>query len=206
MPRDERHTETIPYGTLGLIPLSSCTKLGDKVNKYLVDWREQRDHESDSTLAFNGYKRDSYIVSASTPRFGSGEGKGVINDSVRGYDLYIMVDVCNYSLEYSLCGFKNRMSPDDHYADLKRVIAAAGGKARRITVIMPFLYESRQHKRSGRESLDCALALQELKSIGVDNIITFDAHDPRVQNATPLSGFESISATYQTAQRARSVA
>ena len=197
MPRDERHTETIPYGTLGLIPLSSCTKLGDKVNKYLVDWREQRDHESDSTLAFNGYKRDSYIVSASTPRFGSGEGKGVIDDSVRGYDLYIMVDVCNYSLEYSLCGFKNRMSPDDHYADLKRVIAAAGGKARRITVIMPFLYESRQHKRSGRESLDCALALQELKSIGVDNIITFDAHDPRVQNATPLSGFESISATYQ---------
>ena len=197
MPRDERHTETIPYGTLGLIPLSSCTKLGDKVNKYLVDWREQRDHESGSTLAFNGYKRDSYIVSASTPRFGSGEGKGVINDSVRGYDLYIMVDVCNYSLEYSLCGFKNRMSPDDHYADLKRVIAAAGGKARRITVIMPFLYESRQHKRSGRESLDCALALQELKSIGVDNIITFDAHDPRVQNATPLSGFESISATYQ---------
>ena len=197
MPRDERHTETIPYGTLGLIPLSSCTKLGDKVNKYLVDWREQRDHESDSTLAFNGYKRDSYIVSASTPRFGSGEGKGVINDSVRGYDLYIMVDVCNYSLEYSLCGFKNRMSPDDHYADLKRVIAAAGGKARRITVIMPFLYESRQHKRSGRESLNCALALQELKSIGVDNIITFDAHDPRVQNATPLSGFESISATYQ---------
>ena len=197
MPRDERHTETIPYGTLGLIPLSSCTKLGDKVNKYLVDWREQRDHESDSTLAFNGYKRDSYIVSASTPRFGSGEGKGVINDSVRGYDLYIMVDVCNYSLEYSLCGFKNRMSPDDHYADLKRVIAAAGGKARRITVIMSFLYESRQHKRSGRESLDCALALQELKSIGVDNIITFDAHDPRVQNATPLSGFESISATYQ---------
>ena len=197
MPRDERHTETIPYGTLGLIPLSSCTKLGDKVNKYLVDWREQRDHESDSTLAFNGYKRDSYIVSASTPRFGSGEGKGVINDSVRGYDLYIMVDVCNYSLEYSLCGFKNRMSPDDHYADLKRVIAAAGVKARRITVIMPFLYESRQHKRSGRESLDCALALQELKSIGVDNIITFDAHDPRVQNATPLSGFESISATYQ---------
>ena len=187
MPRDERHTETIPYGTLGLIPLSSCTKLGDKVNKYLVDWREQRDHESESTLAFNGYKRDSYIVSASTPRFGSGEGKGVINDSVRGYDLYIMVDVCNYSLEYSLCGFKNRMSPDDHYADLKRVIAAAGGKARRITVIMPFLYESRQHKRSGRESLDCALALQELKSIGVDNIITFDAHDPRVQNATPLS-------------------
>ena len=197
MPRDERHTETIPYGTLGLIPLKSCSAMGEKVDEYLVNWREQREHENQSNLAFSGYKRDSYVVSASTPRFGSGEGKGVINDSVRGYDLYIMVDVCNYSLEYSLCGFKNRMSPDDHYADLKRVIAAAGGKARRITVIMPFLYESRQHKRSGRESLDCALALQELKSIGVDNIITFDAHDPRVQNATPLSGFESISATYQ---------
>lgn len=197
MPRDERHTQTIPYGTLGIVPLASCAKLGEKVNNYLVDWREQRDHESESTLAFSGYKRDSYIVNASTPRFGSGEGKGVLNDSVRGYDLYIMVDVCNYSLEYSLCGFKNRMSPDDHYADLKRVIAAAGGKARRITVIMPFLYESRQHKRSGRESLDCALALKELTDMGVDNIITFDAHDPRVQNAIPLKGFESVSATYQ---------
>ena len=197
MPRDERHTQTIPYGTLGIVPLASCSELGKKINNYLVDWREQRDHEDESTLAFSGYKRDSYIVSASTPRFGSGEGKGVLNDSVRGYDLYIMVDVCNYSLEYSLCGYKNHMSPDDHYADLKRVIAAAGGKARRITVIMPFLYESRQHKRSGRESLDCALALKELTDMGVDNIITFDAHDPRVQNAIPLKGFESVSATYQ---------
>ena len=196
MPRDERHTQTIPYGTLGIVPLASCSELGKKVNNYLVDWREQRDYEDESTLAFSGYKRDSYIVSASTPRFGSGEGKGVLNDSVRGYDLYIMVDVCNYSLEYSLCGYKNHMSPDDHYADLKRVIAAAGGKARRITVIMPFLYESRQHKRSGRESLDCALALKELTDMGVDNIITFDAHDPRVQNAIPLKGFESVSATY----------
>ena len=197
MPRDERHTETIPKGTLGIIPLQSCKELGDKVNKYLVDWREQRDHDSESTLAFSGYKRDSYIVSASTPRFGSGEGKGQLNDSVRGYDLYIMVDVCNYSLEYSLCGFKNRMSPDDHYADLKRVIQAAGGKARRISVIMPFLYESRQHKRTGRESLDCAFMLKELTDMGVDNIITFDAHDPRVQNAIPLKGFESVSCTYQ---------
>ena len=159
MPRDERHTATIPYGTLGIIPLASCTKMGEKVDKFLVDWREQREHENESTLAFNGYKRDSYILDARTPRFGSGEGKGVLNDSVRGSDLYIMVDVCNYSLEYSLCGFRNHMSPDDHYADLKRVIAAAGGKARRITVIMPFLYESRQHKRNGRESLDCALML-----------------------------------------------
>ena len=197
MPRDERHTQTIPYGTLGIVPLASCSELGKKVNNYLVDWREQRDHEDESTLAFSGYKRDSYIVSASTPRFGSGEGKGVLNDSVRGYDLYIMVDVCNYSLEYSLCGYKNHMSPDDHYADLKRVIAAAGGKARRITVIMPFLYESRQHKRSGRESLDCALALKELTDMGVDNIITFDAHDQRVQNAIPDKSFENVMPTYQ---------
>ncbi|MDY4741863.1 MAG: ribose-phosphate pyrophosphokinase [Lachnospira sp.] len=197
MPRDERHTETIPYGTLGIIPLSSCTKMGNKVDNYLVKWREQRQNENTSTLNFAGYKRDSYIVNAKTPRFGSGEGKGVLVDSVRGHDLYIMVDVCNYSLEYTVCGFKNHMSPDDHYADLKRVIAAAAGKARRINVIMPFLYESRQHKRTGRESLDCALMLQELTDMGVENIITFDAHDPRVHNAIPLKGFESVSCTYQ---------
>lgn len=197
MPRDERHTATIPYGTLGIIPLQSCSDLGKKVDDYLVKWREQREHENTSTLAFSGYKRDSYILNAQTPRFGSGEGKGVISESVRGYDLYLMVDVCNHNLTYSLNGSVNHMSPDDHYADLKRIIAAAGAKPRRISVIMPFLYESRQHKRTGRESLDCALMLQELNAMGVDNIITFDAHDPRVQNATPLSGFESISATYQ---------
>ena len=197
MPRDERHTATIPYGKLGIIPLKSCSAMGEKVDEYLVNWREQREHENQSNLAFSGYKRDSYVVSASTPRFGSGEGKGVLNDSVRGYDLYIMVDVCNYSIEYSLCGNTNHMSPDDHYADLKRVIAAAGGKARRINVIMPFLYESRQHKRSGRESLDCSLMLQELTAMGVENIITFDAHDPRVHNSIPLKGFESVSCTYQ---------
>ena len=197
MPRDERHTATIPYGTLGIVPLKSCSKMGEKVDDYLVQWREQREHENQSNLAFSGYKRDSYVVSASTPRFGSGEGKGVLNDSIRGYDLYIMVDVCNYSIEYSLCGTTNHMSPDDHYADLKRVIAAAGGKARKINVIMPFLYESRQHKRSGRESLDCALMLQELTAMGVENIITFDAHDPRVHNSIPLKGFESVSCTYQ---------
>ena len=197
MPRDERHTATIPYGTLGIVPLKSCSKMGEKVDDYLVQWREQREHENQSNLAFSGYKRDSYVVSASTPRFGSGEGKGVLNDSIRGYDLYIMVDVCNYSIEYSLCGTTNHMSPDDHYADLKRVIAAAGRQARRINVIMPFLYESRQHKRSGRESLDCALMLQELTAMGVENIITFDAHDPRVHNSIPLKGFESVSCTYQ---------
>ncbi|WP_031556377.1 ribose-phosphate pyrophosphokinase [Lachnospira multipara] len=195
MPRDERHIATIPYGKLGIIPLKSCTAMGDKVDKYLVDWREKRDNET--VLSVAGYKKDSYILNAKTPRFGSGEGKGTLSDSVRGHDLYIMVDVANYSLTYSLNGVPNRMSPDDHYADLKRVIMAAGGKARRISVIMPFLYESRQHKRTGRESLDCAFMLQELTNMGVDNIITFDAHDPRVQNAIPLKGFESVSCTYQ---------
>lgn len=131
------------------------------------------------------------------PRFGSGEAKGQILQSVRGTDLYLLVDVLNYSMTYSLCGNENHMSPDDHYQDLKRIIAAVGGKARRITVIMPFLYESRQHKRTSRESLDCALALQELVSMGVDNIITFDAHDPRVQNAIPLHGFETVQPAYQ---------
>ena len=150
-----------------------------------------------TTIAFSGYQRDNYIVKTSVPRFGSGEAKGVINESVRGRDLYLLVDVCNYSLTYSLCGQTNHMSPDDHYQDLKRIIAAVGGKARRITVIMPFLYESRQHKRSGRESLDCAFALQELSNMGVDNIITFDAHDPRVQNAIPLHGFETVQPAYQ---------
>ena len=197
MPRDERHTETIPYGTLGIIPLASCTEMGKKVDEYLVKWREQRQNVNTSTLNFAGYKRDSYIVNAKTPRFGSGEGKGVLVDSVRGHDLYIMLDVCNYSLTYSLSGYINHMSPDDHYQDVKRIIAACGGKAKRINVIMPFLYESRQHKRTGRESLDCALMLQELTDMGVENIITFDAHDPRVHNAIPLKGFESVSCTYQ---------
>ena len=197
MPRDERHTETIPVGALGIIPTVSCQSLGEKVNNYLVQWREQRENEHTGTLAFTGYRRDSYIIDAKTPRFGSGEGKGEINETVRGYDIYIMVDVCNYSLTYSLSGNINHMSPDDHYQDVKRIIAACGGKAKRINVIMPFLYESRQHRRSSRESLDCALALQELTSMGVDNIITFDAHYPRVQNAIPLNGFESVQATYQ---------
>ncbi|MBQ7972528.1 MAG: ribose-phosphate pyrophosphokinase [Lachnospiraceae bacterium] len=192
-----RNLETIPVGSLGLIPLEGCRELGEKVNKYLVDWRTERESKHKDSLAFAGYQRDSYILDAKVPRFGSGEAKGVINESVRGDDLYLLVDVCNHSLTYSLCGYKNRMSPDDHYQDLKRIIAAVGGKARRITVIMPFLYESRQHKRSSRESLDCALALQELVSMGVDNIITFDAHDPRVQNAIPLHGFETVQPAYQ---------
>lgn len=194
---DERNLETIPVGPLGIIPLESCSDLGKKVDSYLVEWRHQRESEHKSTIAFEGYQRDSYIVDANVPRFGSGEAKGIINESVRGDDIFIMVDVCNHSLTYSICGKSNHMSPDDHYQDLKRVIAALGGKARRISVIMPFLYESRQHKRTNRESLDCALALQELVSMGVDNIITFDAHDPRVQNAIPLKGFDTVTPVYQ---------
>lgn len=194
---EKRNLESIPVGSLGMIPLKSCEELGKKVDYYLVKWRTEREHEHRDELVFAGYQRDTYILSAKTPRFGSGEAKGMINESVRGYDVYILVDVCNYSLTYSLSGHTNHMSPDDHYQDLKRIIAAVGGKARRITVIMPFLYESRQHRRTSRESLDCALALQELVSMGVDNIITFDAHDPRVQNAIPLHGFETVQPSYQ---------
>ena len=196
---EEKIIETIPVGPLGLIPLKSCTGLGKKVDDYLVEWRRERESEHKSTIAFSGYQRDSYILEANTPRFGSGEGKGTIEESVRGDDLYIMVDVCNYSLTYfTVLEMTNHMSPDDHFQDLKRIIAAAAGKARRINVIMPFLYESRQHKRSGRESLDCAMALQELVNMGcLKNIITFDAHDPRVQNSIPLKGFETVQPIYQ---------
>ena len=189
--------ESTPVGTLGIIPLESCKELGAKVNNYLVNWRQDRDAEHYDHITLAGYKSDSYIVKAAVPRFGSGEAKGSILQSVRGLDIFLIVDVTNYSLTYSLCGQTNHMSPDDHYADLKRIIAAVGGKARRITVIIPFLYESRQHKRTSRESLDCALALQELTAMGVDNIITFDAHDPRVQNAIPLKGFETVQPAYQ---------
>ncbi|MCR4754136.1 MAG: ribose-phosphate pyrophosphokinase [Lachnospiraceae bacterium] len=194
---EKRNLESIPVGSLRIIPLNSCKELGEKVDSYLVRWRTERENEHKNSIAFSGYQRDSYILSTRVPRFGSGEGKGEILESVRGSDLYILVDVCNYSLTYSMGGYVNHMSPDDHYQDLKRIIAAVGGKARRITVIMPFLYESRQHKRTARESLDCAIALQELIKMGVDNIITFDAHDPRVQNAIPLHGFETIQPAYQ---------
>lgn len=194
---EKRNLETIPVGSLGMIPLEGCINLGKKVDYYLVKWRTERESEHKDSLAFSGYQRDTYILDAQVPRFGSGEAKGVIKESVRGTDLYLLVDVANYSLTYSLCGHENHMSPDDHYQDLKRIIAAVGGKARRITVIMPYLYESRQHKRTARESLDCALALQEMVNMGVDNIITFDAHDPRVQNAIPLHGFETVQPAYQ---------
>ncbi len=197
MPNDERNLETIPDGILGLIPLESCRELGIRVDQYLVGWREKRQHQHQDDPAFKDYRRESYIISTAVPRFGTGEAKGVIQESVRGHDLYVMVDVTNYSLTYRVCGHENHMSPDDHYSDLKRIIAAVGGKAKRITAIIPFLYESRQHKRTARESLDCAIALQELIAMGVDNIITFDAHDPRVQNAIPLNGFETVQPAYQ---------
>ena len=188
---------TLPVGRLGLIPLESCRPLGEKVNEWLVKWRNERNHEEMNSFAFEGYQRDSYIINVKTPRFGTGESKGEISESVRGDDVYLMVDVCNHSLSYRINGFTNLMSPDDHFQDLKRAIAAIGGKARRVNVIMPYLYESRQSKRVGRESLDCASALQELTNMGVENIITFDAHDARVQNATPLHGFETIQPSYQ---------
>ncbi|MGN1084930.1 MAG: ribose-phosphate pyrophosphokinase [Lachnospiraceae bacterium] len=198
MPLQEDYVATVPVGKLGIIALESCQQLGKKIDEYLVSWRTARIQEAHTpTVLFDGYERDSYLVEAKCPRFGSGEAKGLIKQSVRGDDLYILVDVCNYSLTYSVRGQISHMSPDDHYQDLKRIIAAVGGKAHRITVIMPYLYESRQDKRSSRESLDCAVALQELTNMGVESIITFDAHNPSVQNAIPLKTFETVPPTYQ---------
>ena len=194
---EDKKIDSIPVGPLGLIPLKGMEDFTKKVNNYLVEWRKERESEHKDTLLFSEYEKEDYIIKSTISRFGSGEAKGTIEESVRGDDLYLLVDVCNYSMTYSLSGKINHMSPDDHFQDLKRIIDAIAGKARRITVIMPFLYESRQHKKTGRESLDCALALQELTNMGVDNIITFDAHDPRVQNAIPLKGFETVQPIYQ---------
>ena len=197
MPNIKLMESGLPVAPLKIGALESCRELGEKVNDYIVQFRKSTmDKNTDSPLYYN-YLRDNYLIDCPCPRFGSGEAKGLLTESIRGTDLFLMVDVCNHSLTYSVNGHLNHMSPDDHFQDLKRIIAAVGGKGRRINVIMPFLYESRQHKRTSRESLDCALALQELVRMGVDNIITFDAHDPRVSNAIPLSGFETISPTYQ---------
>ena len=193
----EKFIESIPVGPLAIVALSGSKALGETVDAYISDWRSERIEAKESPITFKGYVKDSYLLDVDTPRFGTGEAKCTLRDTVRGTDLYIIDDVTNYSVEYTVCGHKNHMSPDDHYADIKRVIAAAAGKAKKITVIMPFLYESRQHRRSSRESMDCAVMLQELVSMGVDNILTFDAHDPRVNNAIPISGFESIMPTYQ---------
>ena len=197
MRRSDRNFTKIPDGKLGIIALEGCKELGKTIDNYIIQWRSETYKDFKDSVACDGYLRDTYLLDASCPRFGSGEAKGIIRESVRDMDLYIIVDVLNYSVTYSLSGRVNHMSPDDHYADLKRIISASAGKAKSVNVIMPFLYESRQHKRSSRESLDCALALQELVRMGVDNIITFDAHDPRVQNAIPLNGFETIRPTYQ---------
>lgn len=193
----KKYVESIPVGPLAIVALSGSKQLGEAVDAYIADWRSQRIEAKESPITFKGYTKDSYLLDVKTPRFGTGEAKCTLGESVRGTDLYIIDDVTNYSIEYTVCGCKNHMSPDDHFADIKRVIAAAAGKARKITVIMPFLYEGRQHRRTSRESMDCAVMLQELVNMGVDNILTFDAHDPRVNNAIPISGFESIMPTYQ---------
>ena len=190
---------SLPVGKLGLIVLPGCEELGEKIDKYLVDWRTARENEHKDNILFHGYHKDSYLINAKFFRFGTGEGKCVISQSVRGYDIYIVCDCFNHGVTYEMYGHKDiPMSPDDHYSNLKRAISAIAGKARRITVIMPMLYEGRQHKRTGRESLDAADFLKELcEGLGVDNIITFDAHDARVQNAIPHHGFENVQPVYQ---------
>ena len=198
MPRiTAEEVQTIPYGPLGIIALPGTEKLAEKINSYLVKWREDQIRNHKENIAFYGYQRANYLIDTTVARFGSGEGKAVINDTVRGYDLYILVDCFNYSVTYNMYGKEVPKSPDDHFSDLKRVISAASSKAKRINVIMPMLYEGRQHKRSSRESLDCAMALQELTALGVENIITFDAHDQRVQNSIPHKSFENVMPTYQ---------
>ncbi|MBP3468356.1 MAG: ribose-phosphate pyrophosphokinase [Lachnospiraceae bacterium] len=197
MPKIEELEQAMPVAPLKLIALSGATSLGESINQHLVSYRKTINNSFKNDPAFQGYVSDNYLLHAECPRFGSGEAKGVLYESVRGTDLYILVDVTNYSVTYPIGHFENHMSPDDHYQDLKRIIAACNGKAHRINVIMPFLYEGRQHKRSGRESLDCAYALRELSDMGISNFITFDAHDPRVQNSTPLCGFDNFSPNYQ---------
>ena len=189
--------ESIPIGPLGIIAMPGCESLASKVNDYLVQWRKIQATEHSNTIAFYGYQRGDYRIDFSVPRFGTGEGKCSIFDSVRGYDIYIIADVFNYHCTYKMYGMTVPMSPDDHFCDIKRVISAISGKAKRITVVTPMLYCGRQHKRSSRESLDCAVALQELVELGVECIITFDAHDQRVQNAIPNKSFENVMPYYQ---------
>jgi len=198
MPNLNTLKDAMPVAPLKIVALSSAAKMGEEINRHIVEFRNTIENEKvKNDPAFQGYSEENYLLKFDTPRFGSGEGKAVINESVRGKDLFILVDVCNHSITYDMNGYTNHMSPDDHYQDLKRVIAACTGKAHRINVIMPFLYEGRQHARNGRESLDCAYALTELRDMGIHNFITFDAHDPRVQNATPLNGFDNFLPPYQ---------
>ena len=198
MPNLHELENAMPVAPLKIIALPSAEKMGRRINDYMVEFRKSIHNDKvKNDPAFHGYIESNYLVDVDVPRFGSGEAKAQISETIRGKDLFILTDVCNHSITYNMNGYTNHMSPDDHYQDLKRMIAAVSGKARRITVIMPFLYESRQHRRTARESLDCAMALQELTALGVDNIITFDAHDPRVQNAIPMNGFETVKASYQ---------
>lgn len=189
--------KSIPVAPIKIAALEGCRDLANDVDTCLVKFRKELVKHNSAGTALSGYYESTYITDCACPRFGTGEAKGILGDSIRGTDLYIMVDVMNYNITYKVCGRINHMSPDNHFQDLKRIISAAMGKAHRVNVIMPFLYESRQHKRSGRESLDCALGVKELIDMGVSNIITFDAHDPRVQNAIPLHGFDNFMPTYQ---------
>ena len=189
---------TYPVGPLGLIAMPGTEEMGAKVNSWLKKWQDHTEESMPGDMSTTpGAERQDFLIDVTCPRFGNGEGKGMIKESIRGYDMYILCDPGAYNIEYKMFGQTVPMSPDDHFAKLKRIIAAMGGKAKRVTVIMPMLYEGRQHRRASRESLDCAMALQELENMGVSNIITFDAHDPRVQNAIPTTGFESIMPSYQ---------
>ena len=197
MPNTEELKHAMPVAPVKLLTTQAALPLAEKVNSHLVDFRKSLDNRFKKDPAFHGYMEDTYLMEAECPRFGSGEAKGMLTSSVRGKDIFILTDVCNHSITYKINGYLNHMSPDDHYQDLKRIIAAINGKAHRINVIMPFLYEGRQHKRNGRESLDCAYAIKELMDMGVSNFITFDAHDPRVQSSVPIKGFDNFTPPYQ---------
>lgn len=197
MPNTEQLKNAMPVAPIKLLTTKSALPLAALVNSHLVEFRKSLDNSFKNDPAFHGYMEENYLVEVDCPRFGTGESKGVLTSSVRGKDIFILVDICNHSITYTMNGYVNHMSPDDHYQDLKRIIAAIDGKAHRITVIMPFLYEGRQHKRNGRESLDCAYAIKELMDMGVSNFITFDAHDPRVQNSVPIKGFDNFTPPYQ---------
>ena len=198
MPNLKELENSMPVAPLKLVALPSAERMARRINDYLVEFRKSIHNDKvKNDPAFHGYIESNYMVNVSTPRFGTGEAKAQFHESIRGKDLFLLVDVCNHSITYQMNGYANHMSPDDHYQDLKRVIAACNGKAHRINVIMPFLYEGRQHKRNGRESLDCAFALKELRDMGISNFITFDAHDPRVVNSIPLNGFDNFTPPYE---------
>ena len=200
MPNIQKLEQAMPVAPIKLIATKSMEAMAKNINQYLVEFRRDLNNKFKNDPAFHGYMEDDYLLPVSCPRFGSGEGKAVLQDSARGKDVFILVDVTNHSITYKMNGFINHMSPDDHYQDLKRIISAINGKAHRINIIMPFLYEGRQHRRTGRESLDCAYMLKELNDMGISNFITFDAHDPRVANAIPIKGFDNFTPPYQFAR------